>query len=135
MIAFCGIPRHPREKPAFPLKIDNNSAQKLAAYAVKHVYQFTYPRKLDDVTPYQKFLLETRANVARRFRDECGSAGGPDAANVYPHFIGVFDTVAPLGNAVTTTLFGVAFLLLAAALGAFGEFLSLFGKAPAFGWV
>ena len=58
MIAFCGIPRHPREKPAFPLKIDNDSAQKLAAYAVKHVYQFTYPRKLDDVTPYQKFLLE-----------------------------------------------------------------------------
>jgi uncharacterized protein (DUF2235 family) len=135
VIAFCGIPRHPRGQPDLPLKIDSDSAQKLAAYAVKHVYQFTYPRKLDDATPYQKFLLETRANVARRFRDECGSAGGPDAANVYPHFIGVFDTVASLGSAVTTTLFGVAFLLLAAALGAFGEFLSLFGEAPAIGWV
>jgi hypothetical protein len=117
------------------LKIDLASAQKFAAYAIKHVYQFTYPRKLDDATPRQKFLLETREKIARRFREDCGSAVPSDMANVYPHFIGVFDTVAALGNPVTTGLFSGAFLLLAAALGLVGKFLSLFSAAPAIGWI
>jgi uncharacterized protein (DUF2235 family) len=135
VLAFCGIPRHPPKQPTQPLKIDSTSAQTLAAYAVMRVYQFTYPRKLADATPRQKFLLETRAQLARRFRQDCGSASGPDLANVYPHFIGVFDTVAALGNLVTTALFSGIFLLFAAGLGLFGEFLSLFDEVPAIGWL
>jgi uncharacterized protein (DUF2235 family) len=135
VIAFCGIPRHPLKQPGQPLKIDTNSAQKLAAYAVKHVYQFTYPRKKADATSRQKFLLDTREKLARRFRDDCGSEGGSDMANVYPHFIGVFDTVAALGNPVTTALFSAAFVLFAAALGIAGEVLSLFDGTPVIGWI
>jgi uncharacterized protein (DUF2235 family) len=135
VIAFCGIPRHPRKQPDQPLKIDSSSAEKLAAYAVRHVYQFTYPRKMADATPRQKFLLETRMKLAARFRGECGSGSGTDLANVYPHFIGVFDTVAALGNPVTTMLFSAAFILFAAALGLLGLFLSLFDDAPVVGWL
>jgi len=135
VIAFCGIPRHPRKQPDQPLKIDSSSAEKLAAYAVRHVYQFTYPRKMADATPRQKFLLETRMKLAARFRDECGSGSGTDLANGYPHFIGVFDTVAALGNPVTTMLFSVVFILFAAALGLLGLFLSLFDDAPVVGWL
>ena len=135
VIAFCGIPRHPPKQPDQPLKIDSSSAEKLASYAVRHVYQFTYPRKMADATPRQKFLLETRMKLAARFREDCGSASGADAANVYPHFIGVFDTVAALGNPVTTTLFSAVFILFAAALGLIGQFLSHFGDARAIGWL
>jgi hypothetical protein len=56
-------------------------------------------------------------------------------ANVYPHFIGVFDTVAALGNPVTTILFSAGFILFAAALGLVGLFLSLFDNAPVIGWL
>lgn len=43
VIARCGIPTHPRNDPEGDLAIDEGSSQKLAAYAVKHVYQFTIP--------------------------------------------------------------------------------------------
>ena len=137
VIAFCGIPRHPPKQPGQTLKIDSSSAEKLASDAVRHVYQFTYPRKMADATPRQKFLLETRAKLAARFREECGSGSGPDLANVYPHFIGVFDTVASLGNPITTTMFSAVFLLFAAALGLFGNsFRSLMKCQPSDGfWV
>lgn len=135
VIAFCGIPRHRPNQPDQPLKIDSASAQKLAAYAVRHVYQFTYPRKLSDATPRQKFLLETRAKLAARFRQDYGSGSGPELANVYPYFIGVFDTVAALGNPVTTTLFSGVFLLFAAGLALLGEFLSYYDDAPVIGWL
>jgi uncharacterized protein (DUF2235 family) len=135
VIAFCGIPRHPPKEPDRPLKIDSTSAESLAAYAVRHVYQFTYSRPMAHATPRQKFLLETRAKVAARFRADCGSGSGTDLANVYPHFIGVFDTVAALGNPVTTLMFSAVFLLFAAALGSIGQFLSLFDDAPVVGWV
>jgi uncharacterized protein (DUF2235 family) len=39
VIARCGIPTHPKGQPGEPLKIDAGSAHRLAAYAVKHVYQ------------------------------------------------------------------------------------------------
>ena len=104
MIARCGIPTHPRSDPEGDLAIDEGSSQKLAAYAVKHVYQFTYPRKKSEATERQKFFLDSRERLATRFRAEYGSAAGADAAkaNVYPHFIGVFDTVAALGNWATS---------------------------------
>ncbi len=126
VIARCGIPTHPDKEPGKPLRIDPGSAQKLAAYAVKHVYQFTYPRRTEEATPYQKFLLSTREKLAERFRNDYGS-GNSGNANVYPHFIGVFDTVAALISPATTGLFVIVFLLFAAALGVIGQVLALFG--------
>jgi uncharacterized protein (DUF2235 family) len=133
VIARCGIPTHPAGRQ--PLKIDASSANKLAAYAVKHIYQFTYPRKMDQATPYQRFLLDTRERLACRFRLDYGSADAadPKKANVYPYFIGVFDTVAALGNLVTGTLFFGLFLLSAVILAAIGELLSQFRNAPTVG--
>src|SRR5450631_2310068 len=126
VIARCGIPTHSKNDPRGALLTDDGSAQKLAAYAVKHVYQFTYPRKQSEATERQRFLLETRENIAVRFRASYGSgdSSDPAKANVYPYFIGVFDTVAALGNRMTTGLFAAAFFAIAATLGVVGQFLT-----------
>jgi hypothetical protein len=95
VMACCGIPtKLPRDKP---LKLDVASSKKLASYAVKHVYQFTSSRPRHSTTPLETFLLNTRDLIARRFRENHGSLAenGRDA-NVYPYFVGVFDTVAAL---------------------------------------
>jgi uncharacterized protein (DUF2235 family) len=135
VIAKCGIPRHPAKHPDEPLRLDAGSTHSLAAKAVKHVYQFTYPRKLRDATPRQKFLLDIREQLARRFREDHGSVDpeDPSKANVYPHFIGVFDTVAALGNPVTTTLYTLAFLGFAVGLGIVGWVLTHFDHTPLVG--
>jgi T6SS, Phospholipase effector Tle1-like, catalytic domain len=137
VVAKCGIPRYPPKNPDQPLKLDQDSAYALASYAVKHIYQFTNPRKMKDATPRQKFLLEIREELAKRFRDDCGSgdAGDPNKANVYPHFIAVFDTVAALGNPVTSILYAFAFLAFAAGLGIAGWVLTHFDKTPLVGWL
>ena len=89
VIARCGIPTQPRNDPGGRLKLDRYSAQRLAAYAVKHVYQFTYPRPKNETTPCQLFPSETCDRLADRFRREYGSAdcNYPSKANVYPYFI------------------------------------------------
>src|SRR6266536_2418843 len=99
VIARCGIPTHPAGQPGQPLKMDASSANKLAAYAVKHVYQFTYPRKTDQATSYQRFLLDTREKLASRFRTDYGSADDADLnkANV---FWGIFIIAAVVAAAV-----------------------------------
>jgi uncharacterized protein (DUF2235 family) len=137
VIARCGVPTHPRNAPKDSLSIDEGSSQKLAAYAVKHVYQFTYPRKKSEATERQKFFLDSREQLATRFRAEYGSADkvDPAKANVYPHFIGVFDTVAALGNWATSCAFTAVFLLFAVALGLFGEILQPFLSTPWIGWI
>jgi hypothetical protein len=114
VIARCGIPTHPRNAPEGSLAIDEGSSLELAAYAVKHVYQFTYPRKKSEATERQKFYLDSREQLAAWFRTEYGSTDkvDPAKANVYPHFIGVFDTVAALGNWATSSAFTAVFLLL-----------------------
>ncbi|WP_315745464.1 MULTISPECIES: DUF2235 domain-containing protein [unclassified Bradyrhizobium] len=99
VIAQCGIPRHMPDGST--LKRDPANLQKLAEHAVKDVYQFcpSYAR-----TPhhwYRQFLLETRCAIARQFRERYGSSAtvnGVEQANVFPYFIGAFDTVAALGH-------------------------------------
>jgi uncharacterized protein (DUF2235 family) len=130
VIALCGIP--PREMDGQPLKLDEQSTIDFAAYAVKHVYQFTSSRSYENASARQKFMLNTRALLGKRFREQCASADG-DKANVYPYFIGVFDTVAALGSFRTFALFTSAFLAIAAAAGFFGQYLSLFTDVPLIG--
>jgi AhpD family alkylhydroperoxidase len=89
------------------------SSKKLASYAVKHVYQFTSSRPRHSTTRRQAFLLTTRDLIAGRFREDHSSLAknGCDA-NVYPHFVGVFDTVAALLTPTMAFLLICAFLIL-----------------------
>jgi len=130
VIALCGIPT--RLMNGQPLKLDMASTIHFASYAVKHVYQFTSSRSYESASDYQKFLLDARALLGKRFREQCGSAD-EDKANVYPYFIGVFDTVAALGSFRTFILFASAFLAVAAAAGLVGQYLSLFTNVPLIG--
>ena len=130
VITYCGIPT--RGKDGAPLRLDVGSSRKLAAYAVKHVYQFTSSRPRSDANAYQRFLLDTRTLLGRRFRGQYGSADG-DKANVYPHFIGVFDTVASLGSFQKSLLLTALFLALAAGISLVGQYLSYFPQAPLVG--
>jgi hypothetical protein len=98
VIAFCGIPRHlPDGKP---LPLDVKGSRKLATEAVANVYQFCSSKPRKALGSYRNFMLDTRAAIAAHFRQQHGSADPPNAlkANVYPYFIGVFDTVAALGR-------------------------------------
>jgi hypothetical protein len=137
VIAKCGIPRHPAGHPDQPLKLDQGSTRSLAAHAVKHIYQFTYPRKTKDATVRQKFLLDVREDLAKRFRESGGSIDSvdPNKANIYPHFVGVFDTVAALGNPITSTLYLLAFVAFAVGLGLAGWVLTHFDQTQLVGWL
>ena len=111
VIAYCGIPTKLPTGEA--VKLDVASSRKLASYAVKHVYQFTSSRPRHSATARQTFLLQTRDLIARRFREEHGSlASNGSDANVYPYFVGVFDTVAALLNPRMAFLLVCMFLAL-----------------------
>ncbi len=128
VIAKCGIPTH--EKGGGPLKLDTASTCALASYAVKHVYQFISSRPRDDANFLQRFLLDTRELLAKRFREDYGSGSNEDAelANVYPYFIGAFDTVAALGSFWKTLGIVIAFLV---AGGGVSGLISLLSSASA----
>ena len=88
VLAFCGVPT--RMKDGSPLKRDSASVRKIAKEAVKRVYQHVSSPRDAKYVP-QRFAL------AARFRREYGSdASG--ASNAFPHFIGVFDTVASIAS-------------------------------------
>jgi hypothetical protein len=81
--------------------MDPKGSRALAERAVKDVYQFCSSYNRATVGPYKQFLLDTRGAIAKKFRSEHGSAAGvgnEEKANVFPYFIGVFDTVAALGH-------------------------------------
>ena len=130
VIALCGIPT--REMNGEPLRLDPASTFRLAASAVKHVYQFATSHPYETAAARQRFLMDTRRLLGRRLREQCGSADS-DKANVYPYFIGAFDTVATLGSLRTFLLFTAIFLAAAAAAGLIGSYVANFGGAPLIG--
>jgi len=109
VISLCGVPE--TGKDGILLKRDEKASKKIANEAVKKVYQHTSSWKYDTATDRQKELLSQRKELARRFREKyhSGTDAGP---NVYPHFIGVFDTVASLANPRAIAGFVIAGLLL-----------------------
>ncbi len=115
VMAYCGIPR--RLPDGSPLRRDPKSIHELAEHAVKHVYQFcpSYSRK--DPNGYRQFLLKARDAIAAEFRRQYGSSqtvGAVEQANVFPYFIGVFDTVAALGHkylGLALVALGIALLI------------------------
>lgn len=107
VIALCGIPTADGDGP---LRRDMKTSKRIARKAVKRVYQHTHSRPMDKATQRQKEQLEQRLELAERFRQRYRSSDG-DGANVYPHFIGVFDTVAAIGNmTLATFVLGLAAL-------------------------
>jgi hypothetical protein len=99
VISYCGIPRHLPDNT--PLQLDPNGSRALAEHAVKDVYQFCSSYNRSEIGSYLTFMMQTRDAIAAKFRSEHGSSttkGGVEQANVFPYFIGVFDTVAALGN-------------------------------------
>ncbi len=134
-IAKCGIPRHlPGNKP---LPLDVAGSRKLATVAVKHVYQFcsSKPRKEDG--SYRNFMLDTRALIATRFRRDHGSSNPDDVekANVYPYFIGVFDTVASLGRPGAVIGLFLGFWIIVALFSLAVSLLTAFSHVPYIGWL
>jgi uncharacterized protein (DUF2235 family) len=135
LIAKCGIPRQlPNNRP---VPLDVAGPRKIADYAVRHVYQFCSSRPRTKKASYRNFLLDTRELVAQRFRREHGSFNpqDPAKANVYPYFIGVFDTVAALGRPAAVIFLSIGFVLLIAALSLAISLLSALSTAPYVGWL
>jgi type VI secretion system (T6SS) phospholipase Tle1-like effector len=111
VMAYCGIPR--KLPGSDPLPMDVKGSRALAERAVKDVYQFCSSYDKAKVGKYKLFMMETREAIAKKFRNEHGSsvgAGDEEKANIFPHFIGVFDTVAALGHR------GLALLVIAVVL-------------------
>jgi hypothetical protein len=99
VIAFCGVPRQIAN--GGPLPTDAKGSRALATTAVKDVYQFCSSFNRTKPGSYNNFLLDTREAIARKFRSEHGCSTvvkDQEQANVFPYFIGVFDTVAALGH-------------------------------------
>jgi len=101
VLGFCGVPTH--DKDGERLRRDEKTAQRLASEAVKRVYQHT--ESVQEITnEREKELLTQRSILADRFREKYGSNGDDNRkANVYPYFVGAFDTVASLVNPVIAT--------------------------------
>jgi uncharacterized protein (DUF2235 family) len=96
-ICKCGIPT--RMKDGSPVLHDQVSSKRIAKEAVRRVYQHTSSWDPAHASQRQVELLDQRETIAKRFREQYGSANG-DRPNVYPYFIGVFDTVASLSNPI-----------------------------------
>jgi type VI secretion system (T6SS) phospholipase Tle1-like effector len=127
VMAFCGIPRHLPD--GSPLRRDPKSLRRLAEHAVKDVYQFCSSYDRNEVGPYRKFIMDTRDRIAAQFREQYGSSvavDGVERPNVFPYFIGVFDTVAALGHKFlgpALVLLGILFIVgLQYFSGVFGPF-------------
>jgi hypothetical protein len=99
VMSYCGIPR--RLPDNAPLQLDLKGCRALAEHAVKDVYQFCSSYDRSKIGSYLTFMMRTRDAIAAKFRSDHGCSAtkeGVEQANVFPYFIGVFDTVAALGN-------------------------------------
>jgi uncharacterized protein (DUF2235 family) len=91
VLSLCGVPTQGANDKNAPFRRFGRAARQVAERAVHQVYEHG--------AGYERARYEgERDELARRFRVDYGSdlAG---AANAYPYFIGVFDTVASLGAA------------------------------------
>jgi hypothetical protein len=91
VLKYCGIPTAVRQKGGSvrPLQRDAKSARRIAAEAVKHVYQHGGSITGDP-------LRLERERRAARFRHKYFS-GDAKVSNTAPYFIGVWETVQTLG--------------------------------------
>ncbi len=103
-----------------PLKRDETSARKIARKAVKKIYQHVS-------SPTDTKYVPQRAALAEHFRRQYGSDEN-GKSNAYPHFIGVFDTVASIANNGSIALVAILVMFfIASASGILWFFFSSFG--------
>jgi hypothetical protein len=114
---LCGVPT--KMPDGSPIPRHGPRLRKIASDAVNFVYNHGngYPR---GKSPYYK----RREELGRRFRQKYASfvpeANEDVQGNVQPTFVGVFDTVAALGNGTVSLLAGsITFALLTAFIAAF----------------
>lgn len=105
VLHFCGVPL--TMKNGRPLSKDDKTIKRLAAEAVEQVYQHVAWEK-DSKVGGDRYV-EQRKILSQRFREKYQSV------NAYPHFIGVFDTVATVAN--TTSLLLTSAVVIASILG------------------
>ena len=122
VLGMCGVPTH--DAIGQPLRRDEKTTGQIASEGVRKVYQHTESQKTF-ATPRQQELAAQRQEMARRFREKYGASAADNHkhANAYPHFVGVFDTVAALANPRSVAVFAgigiLPLLLLAAAVARF----------------
>lgn len=114
VIALCGVPT--RMKDGSPLKRDAATCRKIANEAVTKVYQHVS-------SPNDKAYLPQRLALAQRFRAGY-SAGDDKQSNVFPHFIGVYDTVASLASWGSILVAGAISVFVVLAVGTVGWWLT-----------
>lgn len=88
VLRYCGVPTHGTD--GGPIPRWGSALRAIAHEAVHRVYEHGSGRKRETFEPQREVLAE-------RFRAKYGSDNA-GAANVAPYFIGVFDTVAALGE-------------------------------------
>jgi uncharacterized protein (DUF2235 family) len=96
-ICKCGMPT--QMKDGSPLLHDYATSKRIAKEAVREIYQHTSSWDKAHASKRQLELLDQRDAIAKRFREQYGSANGNEP-NVYPYFVGVFDTIASLSNPI-----------------------------------
>lgn len=104
---LCGVPT--RSADGGPVPRYGPPLRAIASEAVRRVYNHGAGAKRE--------LFENQREVlAARFRTKHGSGGvgveGDLQGNVQPHFVGVFDTVAALGNRSALIIAGIAMAMM-----------------------
>jgi uncharacterized protein (DUF2235 family) len=113
VICLCGIPIKDHGKP---LKRDRASTLKIARRGVKSVYQHVS-------SPRDKQFHDQREALAKQFRKSyCAGTATP---NVFPFFVGVFDTVASLSNWGSLIIIAIAYSGIALAVASTLTFLGI----------
>lgn len=130
VIGLCGIPT---ANGGQALRVDKGTARKIAQEAVKKVYKHTHSRSRKTASERETHLLDQRVELARRFREKYVS-GDAQEPNVYPHFVGVFDTVAALASPSAVMMFGGVGIVIVAALATLLWSLEVFGLSYSW-WV
>lgn len=104
VLNLCGVPT--LDGHGKPLPRTGRRLRAIADEAVRRVYEHGagHPRKR---------FQDQREELARRFRRKYGAGQGEDRADVFPEFVGVFDSVAALGMPISTRVMIVAGGLLA----------------------
>jgi uncharacterized protein (DUF2235 family) len=97
VIGTCGIPQ---AEGGEKIRLNFTNSRRIARRAVKRVYQYTHSVRRDQAKPRERELMDQRTELGRQFRDHFKSSDpmDPSKANVYPHFIGVFDTVSAVAT-------------------------------------
>lgn len=90
VLCLCGVPT--KGKDGLPLRKDDSTLRAIARNAVTDVYQHVG-------SPKDTAYVEQRKALAKQFRERHSGDNTKDASsNAFPHFVGVFDTVASLAN-------------------------------------